>query len=478
MARATTPSFVCELPLVLSSSDERQLGIRLDCARQVYNAVLGECLRRLALLRQSKVFQTVRLLRGKERREGFRALDAQFGMSEYDPQAYAKQFGYSWIGWHLDANTVQAISKRAWNAVRQYQVGVRGRPRFKGKGQFHSVEGTTNKQGIRWRDGRVLWGDDRHQGALSLRARIPKNDPVVAHALSCRIKYVRIVRRTLNGTPRYFVQLICEGLPYQKPQHTIGQGVIGIDPGPRTFAFAGAAWGAQVDLSTPLGLSRQQQRRLQRQIDRQRRANNPGNYLPDGRVRSGPKRWHKSQNQRKNERRLAEAKRKEAAHRKTLHGRLANVVLRLGNDVRIERNSYRSFQKTFGKAVGQAAPATFVTLLARKASSAGVRVSVLPTSLRLSQTCLCGAVARKPLAQRVHRCRCGITVQRDVWSAYLARWCVAVDSPQGLSWRLDADQARVAWSGVESRFPAASSPVSVPAFVAWAQAQSASDRLL
>ena len=42
MARMTTPSFICELPLVLVSDDERRLLIRLDCARQVYNAVLGE----------------------------------------------------------------------------------------------------------------------------------------------------------------------------------------------------------------------------------------------------------------------------------------------------------------------------------------------------------------------------------------------------------------------------------------------------
>jgi len=103
-------------------------------------------------------------------------------------------------------------------------------------------------------------------------------------------------------------------------------------------------------------------------------------------------------------------------------------------------------------------------------------VTVLPTSLRLSQTCLCGIIARKLLAERVHRCDCGITVQRDVFSAYLARFSVAVDGPSGPSWRLDAAQAKTAWAGAESRFPAASSPVSVEAFVAWAREQSASGR--
>ena len=468
MPRAATPSFVCELPLVLAGADEQQLLIRLDCARQVYNAVLGESLKRLNLLRESRAFQAAQRLRGQARLSAFHALDAQFRLREYDLHGYATQFGHSWLGQHLDANTIQTVASRAWNAVRQYQLGVRGRPRFKGKGQFDSVEGKTNKQGLRWRDEAVVWG------TLRLRARIPANDPVVAHALACPIKRVRIVRRKLNGRDRFFVQLICAGQPYRDPAAITGEDVIGLDPGPRTFGIAGADWGAHIDLATPLQMSRQQQRCIQRRIDRQRRANNPNNYLPDGRIRPGKHRWHISQNQRDSERRLSEARRKEAAHRKSLHGQLANAVLRMGNDIRAEKSSYRSFQKKYGKAVGQAAPATFVSVLTRKAESAGACVTVIPTSLRLSQTCLCGAIARKSLAERVHHCDCGITVQRDVFSAYLARFSVAVDGPSGPSWRLDADQARTAWSGTESCFPAASSLVSVEAFVAWAREQSAS----
>jgi len=162
MPRASTPSFVCELPLVTVSDDERRLYIRLDCARQIYNAVLGESLKRLALLRQSKAFQAARAMpkrskeQQRERAAAFRALDVRFRLREYDLHGYAARFGRSWLGEHLDANTIQTIASRAWNAVRQYQFGGRGRPRFKGKGQFHSVEGKTNKQGLRWRDGAVV----------------------------------------------------------------------------------------------------------------------------------------------------------------------------------------------------------------------------------------------------------------------------------------------------------------------------------
>jgi hypothetical protein len=136
-------------------------------------------------------------------------------------------------------------------------------------------------------------------------------------------------------------------------------------------------------------------RRLQRRQDRQRRANNPGNYRPDGRIRPGPQRWRRSRNQQATEHKLADAQRREAAHRRSVHGQLINALLRLGNDIRIERNSYRSFQRPYGKAVGQAAPATFVRELRRKAESAAATVTVIPTSLRLSPTCLCGSLVRK-----------------------------------------------------------------------------------
>ena len=57
-----TPSFVCEVPLRVSRAQERTLLARLEAARQVYNACLGEARRRVRLVRQSKAFQRARIL--------------------------------------------------------------------------------------------------------------------------------------------------------------------------------------------------------------------------------------------------------------------------------------------------------------------------------------------------------------------------------------------------------------------------------
>ena len=82
----------------------------------------------------------------------------------------------------------------------------------------------------------------------------------------------------------------------------------------------------------------------------------------------------------------------------------------------------------------------FVSLLSRLAASAGGQVCELNTRrARLSQRCHCGAVQKKPLRQRWHVCACGVSAQRDLYSAFLARF-VNPDTSV-----LKARQAQEAW---------------------------------
>ena len=53
---------VCAVPLRVSRAQERRVLARLEAARQVYNACLGEARRRVRLVRESKAFQRARTL--------------------------------------------------------------------------------------------------------------------------------------------------------------------------------------------------------------------------------------------------------------------------------------------------------------------------------------------------------------------------------------------------------------------------------
>ncbi|MBC8228906.1 transposase [bacterium] len=424
MGKAKTPSFILELGLETSSHNEAELNARFEAARQLYNACLSEAKQRLELLRQSKAFQETRSMPktvngkpNKERTEAFKALNAKFGFTEYDIHAYTIEIRNSWLGDHIDSATAQKLASRAFKAVQRIAFGQAKRVRFKGKNQLKSVEGKSNKAGIRYKEktGQVEWL------GLKLQCIIDVNDKVVVHGLSCPVKYCRIIKRIFNGKARFFVQLILEGKPFIKEKNKAASNTVGLDIGPSTIACV-TDDNATLELFCDELKDKQKEiRRLQRSLERKRRANNPQNYNPDGTIKKGKKTWHYSNRYKKVQHKLADLQRKLAAHRKTLHGNLANRILRQGKHVKTEKLSYKAFQKNFGKSVKNRAPGMFLEILRRKAENAGGSVVEFSTkTTKLSQYChKCGQYTKKPLSQRWHTC-CGLNIQRDLYSAFLA----------------------------------------------------------
>ena len=52
-----TDTFIHEIPLKTTPHDEAILDVRLEAARNLYNACLRESLRRVDLMRESKAYQ-------------------------------------------------------------------------------------------------------------------------------------------------------------------------------------------------------------------------------------------------------------------------------------------------------------------------------------------------------------------------------------------------------------------------------------
>ena len=439
MGCSKTSSFITELPVRVTSKQESTILIRFEFARQLYNACLGEGLRRLALMRQSRAYQSARFTpkddnQKDERKKAFDEVRKTHKFRDYDLQAYAATIKIGWIG----SQVVQTITTRAFRAVSQYAYGKRGKPRFKGRGQFDSIEGK-QKAVVQWNGKALCWG------GLILPAIFPKEgrkgSDVINHGLNAPLKYVRLVRRKLNGKNRFYGQLISEGQPFQKERNPVGKGLVGLDIGPSTIAItAPTVQKAELrQFCNELKKDQRTERVLQRKLDRQRRANNPQNYNENGTVKNGAKKWVKSRNYKDTQKRMSETQRILAEHRKSLHGQLVNQIISMGDEIKLEKLSYRAFQKMFGKSVGMRAPGMFVSMLKRKAVSAGVSVTEFPTrTTKLSQVCLCGQVKKKSLSERWHICDCGVVAQRDLFSAFLAS-CVESE-------RLNAELANELWS--------------------------------
>lgn len=439
--RSKTSTFLIALPLRVDWSQESRLRAHLEAARCLYNALLGEANKRLRRMRNDPAWaQAGSIPRSKkqERAQAFSALRKKYHFSEYELHEYAKGARCSWIADHIDSTMAQTLATRAYQAVNRICVGKAKRVRFRSKGRgIDSVEGKRNDVGMRFvldphaGDGGVLlWNTE------VIPALIDWCDPVVQHGLRHPIKYVRLVRRKATSSQaqgadtegnRYEVQLILEGHAFLKPKHEEGgTDIIGLDIGPSTLAIVpcqGKA--ALLTFGAELAPNARHQRRLQRQMERQRRANNPDNYDAKGRIKKHGKsrlHWKESQRYKATRRQHANAERRLAAHRKSLHGKLAHDIVKVGTTIHIEKTSFKGWQKQYGRSIGLRAPGRFLAHLTRiVAKTGGSLREISAFKTKLSQYChQCGHYAKKARSQRWHTCPCGLgPVQRDLYAAFL-----------------------------------------------------------
>jgi hypothetical protein len=114
----------------------------------------------------------------------------------------------------------------------------------------------------------------------------------------------------------------------------------------------------------------------------------------------------------------------------------AAIVREHGYTFVVEDASIAAWAHTWGRALAAFSPGLVVAAIEREANAVARLVGVTDAgvvrastkSTTLSQRCLCGAIATKTLADRVHACVCGIVGDRDAVSATLAA-CVVVRDP-------------------------------------------------
>ncbi|MDA8382373.1 MAG: transposase, partial [Betaproteobacteria bacterium] len=220
------------------------------------------------------------------------------------------------------------------------------------------------------------------------------------------------------------VQLVQDGIAPTKYEFLSSGQTVGLDVGPSTIAVVGDEGVGLEQFASGVVQPWNHQRRLQRALDRSRRATNPDNYNRNGTAKKGRHTWIRSKHYLDLQRQIAEVERQLAATRKKEHGTVANQILGLGNLIQTETLSYKAFQKNYGRSVKVRAPGMFIERLTRKAESAGGTLVELNTRrLRMSPyDHVSGTYAKKPLSQRWHRLGGDdVIVQRDCYSAFLAR---------------------------------------------------------
>lgn len=438
-----TPSFVATIRLKTNSKEEKQLLVLSECGRQLYNACLGECLKRLKTIQGTDLYkETIQLLKPskediEKRKANFKYLNEKYGFSDYSIQSFGTKTknDSKFIAEHLGTHVCQKISTRAFKSAQKYAYKQAKKVRFKRKGEFVSLEGKNNQTFLTYSNGYVFVGKN-----LTLKCLIDPKDKWMQHALKQKIKFCRIIKKEVKGKNRFYVQLILQGYPYRK--YEMGSEKIGLDIGPSTIAIVGESKAELKEFCEEVVLLDKEKRRINLKMDRQRRVNNPNNYENSGVVKKRKKKWIYSNRYIKTRSEHREMERKIKDIRKQLHGRDTNQILQLTSSIQTEKLSYKAFQKLYGKSIGRKAPSKFLNILKRKVQSLGGEFREFPTcSTKLSQTCHCGIIKKKPLKERWHKCECGVVSQRDLYSAFLARYVTKSN-------RVEIEKAKKDWAQI------------------------------
>ncbi|WP_234797265.1 transposase [Mycobacteroides chelonae] len=461
------PTHVRSWPLRPAPAQCGEIGVRFFTGVRVFNAVLGEFIARSWAVKTDPGWRSARELPGRTQAESkargaaFRAIEQAHGFTVDAAQSFASSLRKSWVREHLPAQEAQSLGARAFDAVRQWHVGRKGKPRFKSARRgLHSLSGKDGNGALRPKTdsaGRLVglqWGAGFVipivAAAVSGRrgreqaAELVEIETLIAAG---KVLSTRIVRTVINGRETYRMQLVCDGHPTRR--HQVGAGRVSFDLGPSQIAVAvehsEGSWSGWIEpLADQIRLDTKRLRQVQRKLDRQHRAGSPACFNPEGTHKRLRCCWQRSRAAQRIAVELAELHRRLAEHRKTLHGALANRLLGHGTDICCERLDYVSWQKNFPRSVRDRAPGLLVEMLRRKAESAGgtALYEYNPRTTALSQTCLCGNRKKKSLSQRVHRCACGVTEDRDLFSAYLGLHVqVAADGSD----RLDLQAANHGW---------------------------------
>lgn len=381
---------------------------------------------------------------------------AGFGQYQFEKQInkYRKHYrGKGGKGYLIPAHVAQKISSSVWDGYKKLLFGNGKQVWFSKWSEFTTIAAKTNASGIRYADGTVSFN------GMRLQVSFDKKDPYgyQREAMERGIRYCGICRRWYANGWKYFVQLTLDGLPPVKVKrdtgellHPMGTGRVGHDIGPQTIASVGSEDVLLAELANRVHGIDAALWKLNRAMDRSRRATNPEMFGSDGSVvpknklpshcltHRGSRKWVKSRQYIRCESKRRELFRRQREMRIQQHNELANRLISFGDEHYIEEMRFRALakraketkrtksgrfarKKRFGKSISNKAPALFVSILRRKVLAAGGSFQEVDTySVKASQyNHIEDTYTKKKLNQRWNIMPDGTTVQRDLYSAFL-----------------------------------------------------------
>lgn len=470
--RAQTPSYVISVKLHLPKQIENRLEKSFRISNSVYNEGISFGLKRFEAMKRNPYYQELlkarrlakagidKLKKAKKKTKGLvqqvklydkalLELRKAYGLTEFELQKYLSQQRRKPGSPYQQFNSgeIQVIAAQAYKTLEKvlfYQIKphkVRFRSKFDLDVSFRNRVNTTgtrlepsDRKGVAYR----LY---IHKASTFVDIPVKTFNKYQQMSLMCseKIKYVQIIRKTIRGKKVYYLQIICQGFPPSKV--TKGQGVVGIDPGISTVAFASPTEVALVDL-VPKNITQKEKhlKRLDRKIEQSQRVNNPECYKENGTIKKGARFKRPSKRQIHFQNRKRKVYRSLSEERTKLQGQLVNRIVSQASIIRVEELNVKGLQKRsrdirinpktnrpyskkrYGKAIFRAAPSALRVALETRAFQLGIEFEVIsPKEVKPSQyNHITQTFDKKSLSTRVYDLSDEYTgVQRDLYSAFL-----------------------------------------------------------
>lgn len=463
MARSKSKSHILELELCFDSDNPSSVLVHAShSATSIYNAALGECLKRYRRLIRDKRYQELQEAyrnaseNKKELHSRYKQLFQSIGYTEYALQDYAKDIRKNHYPGFGSAET-QALATRAFKAVEKLRLRKADHVQFHSMKDGTSFEGKSSTSKLHYceGDGCIHYGDHKFQ------LKIKSNDEYAQLCLMDRVKYVRVLKRKIRRKVRWFCQLVLEGIPPAK-NTVYGDSAGGIDEGTSTIAVVTDHSAHLYELAPECIADEKKLQRIQRAMDRSRRSTNPENFNEDGTIRNGKRLiWKYSKRYLRLRSDLQESHRHLHVIKEISHHKLAKEILKEASNLKVESMSIQGLakrsrkqtvrktngrinsKKRYGKTISRRSPARLIAILDEKLSYIGKKVIRIDTYMvKASQyNPLDGGYKKKELRDRMIKLDEGVIIQRDLLSAY----CIlnTTDSND----QIDADKAFLQFDG-------------------------------
>ena len=439
-------NFILQLNLRTNRYQEEILNKRFEIGRHIFNSLNNVERKKLQRLEENKEYRRLEIqlkkINYKDKKLKKQRIDIikQYGFSEYNFMNDIKPI-YKVFSQNIDARTSQSIASNLWKAYQKYLFGNGKGIHYKRFDDFNTFESNDNKTGIKYRNGYIVWNK------LELKTFVRQNDVYAQESLLNEVKYCRLKREIVRGKYKFYTQLVFEGIPPIKYDKETGEirgrcisGDVGLDIGTQTIAIASDKEVKILELADKVQPKHNELRKLQRKLDRSRRATNPDNFNEDGTIKKGIKlEWKKSNHYKETQLKIKELYRKQRVIRKQQHEELANEIISLGKNIKVEQMNFQGLakrsrkteknekgkfkrKKRFGKSIANRSPAMLLSIIDRKLKYQNNSLIKVNTRLvRASQyNHIEGTYKKKKLSERWTQVG-KYKLQRDMYSAYLIK---------------------------------------------------------